>query len=136
MNRKKKIASLFGLATIIGAGALAVGANAYRGDYSQKGPNFSEERHAQMEKIFENSDYTAWKEMMNGRGRVLEVINSEENFQKFVQARKLAMEGKHEEADAIRTELGLRTRNGEPKGTGYGKGQGRGHGQGLGRMAK
>ena len=55
-------------------------------------------------------------------------VVTEENFSKFAEAHKLGTEGKTAEADAIRTELGLRTSNGE-KG-GYGRGQGKGNEQG------
>ena len=98
---------------LVGAGlaATATAVNAYRGDYSQKGPNYSPERHQKMVQALENNDYNAWKELMNGQGRILEVIN-EENFSKFAEARKLALEGKYDEANQIREELGLRTRNG------------------------
>ncbi len=122
--------------TLIGASALVAvilaGAysfsNAYQGDYTKKGPNYTEERHQAMEKAFESNDYDAWKEQMNGRGRVSEVINKD-NFSKFAEAHKLAEDGKYEEADAIRKDLGLRTRNGERMGAGYGNKNGHGRGQ-------
>ena len=122
--------------TLIGASALVavilVGAysfsSAYQGDYTKKGPNYTEERHQAMEKAFESNDYDAWKEQMNGRGRVSEVIN-EDNFVKFAEAHRLAEEGRYDEADKIREELGLKTRNGERVGGGYGNRGGRGYGR-------
>lgn len=131
MNKKTIVMSSLGLATILGAGILAGGANAYRGDYTQKGPNCTEERHTQMEQAFNNNDYNAWKELMNGRGRVTQVIN-EGNFARFAEAHKLAKAGNYDEADKIRQELGLRTRNGEPTGQGYGQGKNKAEGQGRG----
>jgi len=94
--------------SVLGAGV----AKAYRGDYNQRGPAYNEERHQEMEKAFENNDYESWKNLMDGRGRASQVVNAE-NFSKFSQAHKLAQEGKYEEADAIRQELGLRTRAGQ-----------------------
>lgn len=117
------------IAGAVGAIAVAglISANsvsAYQGDYTKKGPNYSEARHEAMEKAFEENDYAAWKEQMQGRGRVTQVV-TEENFAKFAQAHQLAEEGKYAEADAIRKELGLRTSDGQKTGAGYGKGQGR-----------
>lgn len=127
-TNKVLIGSVIGVAAI---GAIATSTLAYRGDYNQKGPNYSPERHEIMEQAFENNDYNTWKEQMAGRGRVTEVIN-EENFEQFAEAHKLAEEGNYDEADQIRAELGLRTRNGETQGEGYGQGRGHGRGQGQG----
>jgi len=74
-----------------------------------------------MTKAFENNDYNAWKEQMGGRGRVSQVIN-EENFERFAEAHRLALEGKTEEAAKIRQELGLGLQNGSGKGMGQGFG--------------
>lgn len=93
-------------------------ASAYRGDPNTKGPNYSEERHIAMTKAFENKDYNAWKDLMNGRDRVTQVIN-EKNFAKFAEAHKLSLAGKTAEANKIRAELGLGLHNGS--GQGYGR---------------
>ncbi|MBW6441392.1 hypothetical protein K0B04_00585 [Patescibacteria group bacterium] len=100
---------------------------AYRGDASVKGPDCTEERHEKMVAAFDNNDYQSWKELMNGKGRVTEVIN-EENFSKFGEAHRLSLEGKTEEAQQIREELGLGLRNGT--------GSGRRMGGGFGRNSK
>ncbi len=123
----KTLVGVAALVAVILAGAYSF-SSAYQGDYTKKGPNYSEERHEAMQKAFENNDYNAWKEQMNGRGRVSEVIN-EENFAKFAEAHRLADEGKYDEADQIREELGLRTRDGKRMGAGYGNRDGRGHGR-------
>ncbi|MFA7319599.1 MAG: hypothetical protein WC022_03335 [Parcubacteria group bacterium] len=103
---KKGIAlGVLGLA-IVGVTAYSTGVFAYQGDVSQKGPNYTPERHAQMEKAFENNDYNAWKELMNGRGRVTEVVN-EGNFNRFSEMHRLMEEGKTDEANQIRQGLGL-----------------------------
>jgi len=95
--------------------------SAYKGDPAVKGPYYTEERHEEMTKAFENNDYNAWKEQMGGRGRVSQVIN-EENFARFAEAHRLALEGKTEEAAKIRQELGLGLQNGSGKGMGQGFG--------------
>jgi hypothetical protein len=118
--------SSFVLATMamIGLG-FASDAAAYRGDPAVKGPNYTAERHAAMERAFETKNYAAWKELMQGRGRVTSVVTAE-NFARFAEAHALAEAGKYAEADAIRAELGLRTRAMQQAGAGYGRGFGRG----------
>lgn len=111
MNKKL----VFGtLALIMGIGAItaisAGSALAYKGDPSVKGPNYSLDRHENMLKAFKNSDYSAWKDLMQGRGRVSNIIN-EDNFGKFALAHQLSLEGKLEEAKQIRQELGLNRQN-------------------------
>ncbi len=127
INKKILMPSFLGFAVLFGAlGASQV--LAYQGDYTQKGPNYSEERHVLMTSAFQNRDYSAWKELMAGKGgRVNQVVN-QENFAKFTEAHDLAMQGKREEANKIRQELGLRV--GEQKaGSSYGQGKGQGYGR-------
>ncbi|MCK5022273.1 MAG: hypothetical protein KAR54_03430 [Candidatus Pacebacteria bacterium] len=120
-----------GTVAVIVVGVLASSsASAYRGDYSEQGPEYSSERHAEMTKAMNDNDYNAWVGLMGDRGRVTQVIN-EENFSRFTEARKLAQEGKYEEADTIREELGLRTRDGERVGAHRGMMDGY-HGQNKG----
>ena len=119
----KKRLGVLGLG--LGLGALTLGgfgysAGAFQGDYSQKGPNCNPERHETMEKVFENNDYQAWKNLMEGRGRVTEIIN-EESFSKFAEAHRLALEGKIDEAKVIREELGLGKNRGEGRGMRHSK---------------
>lgn len=116
----KKSLSLTAL--VVGAGLVfATGSSvlAYRGDSNVKGPNYTPERHEVMVKAFEQNDYNTWKAQMAGRGRVSQVINSQ-NFARFAQMRKLQLEGKTEEASKIRSELGL----GQGQGQGGNKGRG------------
>lgn len=119
-----KTSLLLGLMTLIVAGAVIVpqAALAYKGDPSVKGPSCTEERHEAMEKAFNNNDYNAWKNLMQGKGKVTQVINAQ-NFAKFAQAHKLADQGKTAEANKIRTELGLGLQNGSGLGQkmGYGR---------------
>ncbi|MBN2884327.1 hypothetical protein JXE04_00125 [Patescibacteria group bacterium] len=95
-------------------GIIALSANsvlAYQGDPSVQGPNYTAERHTAMTEAFTNADYEAWKNLMNGNGRVSQVIN-QDNFAKFAEAHQLNLEGKTAEAQAIRQELGLGLNNG------------------------
>ncbi len=128
LNKKQLGMLVLGVLALGGVGYST--AKAYQGDYSKKGPNYSEERHTAMTKAFETNDYQTWKELMGDRkGRMVELVN-EENFPKFVEARKLALEGKFEEAKALRAELGLGDGQGKKDGSGYGK---KGMGRGMNR---
>lgn len=116
---------------MIGASALylsAGGASAYRGDPNVQGPNYTAERHEAMTQVFANKDFEAWQKLMTetGRGgRMLEVVDTPEEFGKLVEMRQRRLEGDTAGADQIRAELGL--------GQGYGAGkQGGGRGQGMG----
>lgn len=113
-------------ALVLGGIALAPGVvNAYQGDPNVQGPNYTPERHEAMTQAFENKDYQAWKNLMQGNGQVTQVVN-EANFDKFAQAHQLALEGKTDEANQIRAQLGL----------GQGNGSGQGQGQGFGRNSR
>jgi len=115
---KKTILVLGSLVIILGATALSVGsALAYKGDQTVKGPNYSIERHTAMTQAFENNDYTAWKNLMQNKGRVTEII-TQDNFAKFVEAQKLSLQGKNTEAHKIREELGLGLKNGSGRNNG------------------
>lgn len=107
-----KTSILFGLTTLVITGAITApqAVLAYRGDPNVKGPNYAADRHTAMEKAFENKDYNAWKSLMAGRGRVTQVVNTQ-NFDKFAKAHELAKQGKTNEANKIRAELGLGLHN-------------------------
>ena len=121
---------------LLGAVALVLGGlvvspklvGAYQGDPNVQGPNCTAERHEAMTQAFEDNDYNAWKEQMQGRGRVTQIVN-EDNFARFAEAHKLASEGKTDEARQIRQELGLGLRDGS------GRGQGQ-KGSGMGRWSE
>ena len=77
-----------------------------------------------VEEAIEAGDYNAWKELMSGKGRVTQVI-TEANFARFAEAHRLAEEGKLDEAEQIRQELGLGLGNRHGDGSGQGsEGQG------------
>ena len=131
-----KKATIFGLLALMVVGLLATTGlvSAYRGDYSVKGPNYSEERHEAMEQAFDTLDYNAWYELMTENGRHPRVVDvvTESNFATFVQAHEAGENGDYETAAALRAELGLNNGNGPKDGTGYGKGMGQGKGPGQG----
>jgi hypothetical protein len=117
-NMNKKALLLGFSALVIGGAMLAPQmAFAYRGDPNVKGPNYTEERHEAMEKAFETKDYTAWKNLMQGKGRVTQFVNKD-NFEKFAEAHELAEQGKSAESLKIRQELGLGLQNGRGQGMG------------------
>jgi hypothetical protein len=125
MKNKKVIV---GISSLVLVGAMLISSKevlAYQGDYTKIGPNCTPERHELMVKALESGNYSAWAELMQGKGRVTQVIN-ESNFSKFAEAYKLGKSGNYEEADAIRKDLGLRTRDGEGVGAGYRQGNGQG----------
>lgn len=100
---------------------VSTGATAFQGGPNVKGPNYSPERHEAMQKAFEDNDYQSWKKLMEERKpRVMDVVN-EQNFPKFAEAHRLAEEGKFEEANKIREELGLRNMGHMGKGQGHGR---------------
>ncbi|OGD08680.1 hypothetical protein A2397_04680 [Candidatus Amesbacteria bacterium RIFOXYB1_FULL_44_23] len=123
MNKKT---ILFGLTSLVLGGLVFTpkAVEAYRGDPAVQGPNYTQERHQAMEKAFETKDYNSWKNLMQGRGRVTRVVNSD-NFAKFAQAHELAEQGKIAEANQIRQELGLGLQNGSGMGMGMGRNQSR-----------
>lgn len=121
---KEKVIKVLSIAVL--AGLLATGAaimlgntvQAYRGDYTKTGPNHNEERKKAMETIMKNKDFEAWKKLMTENGknpRILRVIDTKEEFDKFAQVYEFIKAGKIEEANKIRTELGLGNKNNEAK---------------------
>lgn len=129
---KKTTLGLGALTLILGAMTLSANtALAYKGNPAVTGPNYSVERHTAMIKAFEDKDYTAWKNLMQDRGRVTQVI-TEANFAKFVEAHNLDLQGKTAEAQEIRKELGLGLQNGSGR-NGGGMMRGMGMGRGLNR---
>jgi len=122
MKMNKKISILLGItALVLGVSLITPKeALAYKGDATVKGPNYTQERHEAMTRAFETKNYNAWKSLMTGNTRVTQVINAQ-NFARFAEAHQLSLQGKNEEAKAIRAELGLGLKNGS--GMGQNKGQ-------------
>jgi hypothetical protein len=125
MMNKKIGLTVLGLAVL---GFVAYSSNVFAANNQRQGgfgPNYTPERHEKMLKAFENKDYNAWKSLMGDRGAAK--IVTEQNFDRFTQMHNLMLEGKNEEANAIRQELGL----GSGQGNGQGRGMmGKGNGQG------
>jgi len=123
---------IFGVIALLGMSMVF----AYQGDYSLKGPDYSEERHETMEQAFDNLDYDAWVALMsesNRNPRVLEVV-TEDNFAIFAEAHEAMENGNLELAQELRAELGLNNGIGPKNRTGFrsGKGMKQGLRQGSG----
>lgn len=104
----KKIFTTIGMFTLLGL-VFLVGANAYMGDPSVKGPNYNEERHQQMLNVFETGKYLDWKNLISDDGRthrVLEFVN-EDNFDTFTQMHEAMENGDFEKSNEIRAKLGM-----------------------------
>jgi len=120
----KKMLSVFalGIVALLGVSLVA----AYQGDYSVKGPDYSEDRHEAMEDAFDNLDYDAWVVLMTASGRhprVLDVV-TEDNFVTFVEAHDAMEDGDFDRAAELRADLGLNNGMGPKNGTGFGGGKG------------
>ncbi|MFK7779792.1 MAG: hypothetical protein QM490_01480 [Candidatus Gracilibacteria bacterium] len=131
MNTSKKT-----VAAILVTGLLATltlsGVSAYKGDPSVQGPDSTTERHEAMTEAFTTSNYDAWATLMEGKGRVKDVVTAD-NFDVFVEAHNLAATGDLEGAKALRAELGLGLQDGSNKGNGKGMNKGTRCGNGGGR---
>ena len=122
MNKKTLLVAVLAMGVLGTVGISQV--SAYRGDYTEVGPNHTEEREEAMVKVMADKDYEGWKELMTEDGRtpgVLRKVDSQEEFNQFAEAYELGKDGKVEEANAIRSELGLGNGNG-----GGNKGQNKG----------
>lgn len=103
---KQNFIRLSSVALALGVLSIGLAAQAYQGNPGTPDPDCSPERKEAMEKAFSDNDYSAWKNLMSGKGRVIQVIN-EDNFDQFARAHELALAGDIEEAKKIRSELGL-----------------------------
>ena len=129
-NKKMYGFAALGMLALLGVSMVA----AYQGDYSVKGPDYSEDRHDDMTVAFEELDYDTWAALMaeNGRhSRVMEV-GTEENFAVFVEAHDAGMAGDLTRAAELRAELGLGNGQGSRDGDGFGQGKGMKQGSGSG----
>ena len=94
------------LALTLGLG-ISGSAYAYMGDFSKKSPTYNQAFESQITRAMINQDYESWKQLViNETGSVDPMITAD-NFPQFVEAWKLANEGKIKEANAIRRELGM-----------------------------
>jgi len=103
MNKKTITLSL---ATAFTSAAITASlTSAYRGNPNVPGPNYTPERHEAMEEALEKRNFQTWKELHNGRGRISQVIDSQEKFEKMAEAHELMEEGKVDEAHEIMADL-------------------------------
>jgi hypothetical protein len=137
MTNNKLTIGVAALVAIIASAGFAASTFAYQGDPSVQGPNVDATTHEAMTQAFENKDYSAWKEAKPNqtKGRMMEVINDDATFAKFVEIRELRLAGDTEGADALRAELGLGLQNGEHRGQGMKNSGNRGTGQGEGERS-
>lgn len=127
----KKMLSVFALGIIALLGVSFVAA--YHGDYSVKGPDYSEERQDAMQDAFDNLDYDAWVALMTESGRnprILTIVN-EDNFATFVEAHEAGEAGDSARASELRDELGLNNGVGLRNGDGFGGRKGTKQGSGM-----
>jgi len=96
------IAGLF----VLGFFLSAVSTFAYQGQVGVAGPKCNPDLANRLETIMATNDYSAWKELKAGRGRVTEVITAD-NFPRYAEAWRLAKSGQLAEAKKIFAELGL-----------------------------
>ena len=116
---EKKMFGLLSLGVIALLGISMVAA--YQGDYSVEGPNYSEERHADMQDAFDGLDYAAWVTLMTADGRhsrVVDVVTAD-NFETFVEAHEAGKSGDVEKVARLRAELGLKNGMGSKDGSGF-----------------
>lgn len=93
---------------------------AYRGDPNVRGPYCTDTQYKAIQTAIEKKDYNTWKKLMGERG-IARKIDNQAEFNRFVEMRKLMLQGKTAEAAKIRAELGL----GQGGGNGYGFGYNR-----------
>ncbi len=79
-------------------------------DFSKKSPGYSSSFDTQMTKVMNSGDFEAWKALVMSKTGKVDPLITKDNFPKFAEAWRLAKEGKIKEANAIRKELGLKTR--------------------------
>lgn len=108
---KKAVLTIAGLALVSGLFfTTAKSTLAYRGDPNVLGPNCTAEKRQAVQNAIKNRDYNAWKNLMGDRGITRKI--TAQNFNRFAEMVKLRLEGKIDEANKIRAELGLGLRNG------------------------
>ncbi|MFA7314495.1 MAG: hypothetical protein WC025_01005 [Candidatus Magasanikbacteria bacterium] len=114
---KKRTLTIAGISALGLALVGSATAHAYSGisDKSTNiiGKKINPERHDQMQKIFETTDYQTWKDLVSKNPRFSQILSliNESNFPKFVEMKKLIMSGDKAGAEAIRVELGLPIKN-------------------------
>ncbi len=108
MNKTKII-----IATALwGASLATISVFAYQGEPGSKNPEpTDQERHSQVQTMFENSDYQSFQELFENKWPSRK-IDSEEDFNKFVELRKARENNDTEKAENLAEELNLGQWNG------------------------
>ena len=78
---------------------------AYRGDVTKRGPNCTDEQHAEVLSLLKNKDYSGWVKEMTGKGVIRKV--NETNFKEFADARIAAENGDVTKLNEFRTKYGM-----------------------------
>ncbi len=104
MTKKSKVISISSLLAVVGI----VGALGFAGvSYAHERNDVDHQEHrAEMDQIFADRDYEAWKEVIESKPKITDYVN-EENFDRFAEMHELMQSGDKEAADEIRKELGL-----------------------------
>lgn len=113
-----------GLAAAVGASAAGRGVGY---DAVERG-NCDASQHEAVEQVLEAGDYDAWVALMEGHGRITDVV-TEDNFDVFIEMHEAMEDGLVEKAQELREDLGLGMH--PQDGSGY-RGQ---YGEGEGRHA-
>lgn len=111
-NKRIMGLAVLALTLVLTAGLTSV--YAHSSGFGFKGGNFSSEKYQEMterreamNKIFENNDYEAWKDLMEEKiGKMGEQIN-EETFSQMAEIHSLMQQGEYEQARELKQELGF-----------------------------
>lgn len=95
------------LALTLGLG-VSGSAFASQGDFSKKSPSYNQSFESQMTRVMNNQDYESWKQLVLSETGNVDPLITSDNFPQFVEAWKLANDGRIKEANAIRRQLGLK----------------------------
>ena len=120
--KNKKTGIAFALIAVF-AITLSFMVTAYKGNYDEKGPECTEDRHELIMNAFNELDYDAWKAIMTEKGNTPGALRlvTEENFHLFVKAHEAGKAGNYALANKLRTELGFNNGEGPKNGDGFGK---------------
>ena len=94
------------LALTLGLG-VSGSAFAYQDEFLKKSPSYNQAFESQMTRVMMNQDYESWRQLVLNETGNIDPLITKDNFPKFVEAWRLANEGKIKEANTIRRELGL-----------------------------
>ena len=111
MKKYKKAALNIALLTLLFSGGLSLG-------YVRTVANTGDMNVSKQEKMlldsFENDDYDLWKKVVSKKSKIRNVV-AEDDFEKFIDARKLARAGEYDKSIELteKLEFDLKSRLGE-----------------------